>query len=111
MNVISGGVGYLGGGFVFLRKSYQPDRRVYISIVRSYKDGKMTRSKTYESHGYFDPANPGYEGELARLQKRADELEEEWQKEHGSMVMEFARDKKIDIKAAGRKSVGGMICF
>ena len=60
---------------MFLRKSRRPDGRVYVSIVRSYKDGKVTRAKTYESIGYFDPSDPSFDDDMARLEKRAVELE------------------------------------
>ncbi|MCL2631977.1 MAG: transposase, partial [Coriobacteriia bacterium] len=91
---------------MFLRKSRRPDGRVYVSIVRSYKDGKVTRAKTYESIGYFDPSDPSFDDDMARLEKRAVELEAKWQEEHGSVTLEFSRDKKIDMRTDNRKNVG-----
>ena len=92
-----------------LRLQKKNDGRVYASIVRSYRDGKVTRSKVYKTIGYLDPRSPEYKEELLRCRRLADELEVAYQQENGSVVLEFSKKKKVDMRVTKRKNVGYVV--
>ena len=83
------------GAAMYLSRSKRKDGREYLSIARSYREGGKKRSKTYRSLGYLDPASDGYEVKIAEYQKLAEELEEEYLAEHGSVTLGFYNKKKM----------------
>jgi transposase len=91
---------------MFLRLSRKKDGRVYASIARSYRDGKKTLSKTYLSLGYLDPTSPDFDKKVSEYKALAEEMEANYLKEAGPVVVEFSRQKKVDKKAKKRKNVG-----
>lgn len=89
-----------------LRLQKKDDGRVYASIVRSYRDGKMTRAKVYRTIGYLDPTLPGYDEEISELRKLAGEMEALYQEENAPVTLEFSKKKKVDKKTVNRKNIG-----
>ena len=89
-----------------LRKQKKSDGRVYVSIVRSYRQEGKPCSKVYKNLGYLDPQSSDYDKKIEEYQALADAMEAEYQKENAPVVLEFSRQKKVDMKTTNRKNIG-----
>ena len=48
-----------------LKRSKRKDGREYLSIVRTYREGKRTLANTHLSLGYLDPGSPDYKKRIS----------------------------------------------
>ncbi|MCL2136603.1 MAG: hypothetical protein FWH40_03650 [Coriobacteriia bacterium] len=91
---------------IHLKRSKRKDGREYISIIRTYREGKRTLTNTHLSLGYLDPASPDYDEKIAEYLALAEEMEADHLKENVPLTLEFSKRKKVDKKTANRKNVG-----
>lgn len=89
-----------------LKRSKRKDGREYLSIVRTYREGKRTLTRTYRSLGYLDPASADYDETIRQYLALAEELEAEYLEQNAPITLEFSRKKKVGMKCANRKNVG-----
>jgi len=89
-----------------LKRSKRKDGREYLSIVRTYREGKRTLTNTHLSLGYLDPGSPDYGERISEYQALAEAMEAAWQEENATLALGFPRKKKVDKKAANRRNVG-----
>jgi len=91
---------------MYLKRSKRKDGREYISIVRTFRKGKRTLTRTFRSLGYLDPLSEDYEEKISQYLALADELEAEYLLDNAPVVLEFSKKKKVDMRTVNRKNVG-----
>ncbi|MDR0500012.1 MAG: hypothetical protein LBG97_02020, partial [Coriobacteriales bacterium] len=89
-----------------LKKSKRKDGRVYLSIVRSYRQDGTSKTRTYKALGYLDPNASDFDKKVAEYQALTDELEVEYQATHAPIALEFSKHKKVDMRTTNRKNIG-----
>jgi transposase len=89
-----------------LKQAKGKDGRVWLSIVKKYRDGKMSRTRTVEKIGWLDEVDPSIEDPIAHYRAYAKELTAKEQEEYGATTITIHPLEKIDGRRCNRKNLG-----
>jgi transposase len=93
-------------GLMNLKQSKNKDGRVYLSVVKKYRDGKRSRTRTVEKIGWLDEVDPSIVDPIAHFRAYAAELTAKERAEYGATSIAIHPLEKIDARADNRKNLG-----
>ncbi len=96
---------------MYLRKSKKPDGRIYLTIVRAYRDADgRNKAKTVKSLGYVDALQKqGIEDPVAHFEAECARMNEEERKASAPIEVRIGPAQRIDGRAEGRVELGAAV--
>ena len=100
-----------GGVSMFLKKDKRPNGRIYLSIVKGYRDPitKKNRQKSVMKVGFFDELIKEYDDPIAHFEEVARKMTEEERQKELPLSFKFSRDEEIDSSIQLRKNIGYLV--
>lgn len=95
---------------MFLRKTPQANGRIFLAIVKGYRDPvtKTTKAKTIESIGFLDELEKIYPDPIAHFTEKAKQMTED-EKRSGSIQLTVNTDEIMTTDTNDMKNIGFMV--